>query len=232
MLAADFLKNLKVLAGWYHDAALTENRFHDDGGDRLWLDVAPEDVLQVRGTKDIAGWVGEIVRATEAIGIGNAVNLWCERTHSRLVGSDLACEGQREKGAAVKSVFETEDRRSTGVGAGDLDGVLDALGAAVGEKSLLLPVDRSELVEAFREAEVDFIRSHVKAGMGESIDLLLDRCHDLGGMVADVEYADTTREVDQAIAIDIFYQSPLGPGDIYRRDVEQPARYGLFSLAM
>ena len=132
----------------------------------------------------------------------------------------------------MKSVFETEDRWPTGMGAGDLDGVLDALGAAVGEKRLLLPVDRSELVEAFREAEVDFIRSHVEAGMSEPIGLILDRCHDLGGTVADVEYADTTREVDKAIAVDVFYQGPLGSGNIYRRDVERPARYGLFSLVM
>ena len=68
---------------------------------------------------------------------GEPVDLGGKRTEAELVGPDLARHGHREQGPPVEGVLEDDDRLAPGGVAGDLDRVLERLGAAVGEHGLL-----------------------------------------------------------------------------------------------
>ena len=67
-----------------------------------------------------------------------AVDLGRERPEALLVGLDLAGQRHRHQRAAVEAAVEGDDRRAAGRGAGDLDRVLDGLGAGVEEDRLLV----------------------------------------------------------------------------------------------
>ena len=93
-----------------------------------------------------AGHLGERhVRLQEAVQLGGAValardrepvDLRRERPEAILVGRGLAGQAERQQGAAVEAGVERQHRRAAGGPAGDLDGVLDRLGARVEQRRL------------------------------------------------------------------------------------------------
>ena len=71
------------------------------------------------------------------------------------------------------------------MGAGDLDGVLDRLGAGVEQRGALVVVARGELVERLGDGDVALVRRDHEARVGERLDLGLDRVDDARRAVAD-----------------------------------------------
>ena len=108
------------------EPALTLDGLDQDGRDAAATDL----LLHFRDRP--GGHLEAAVRAVvEGVGHWHAVDLGRERTEVVLVGHRLGREGHREIGAAVVSVVEDHHGLALGVGARDLDGVLDRLGSGV-----------------------------------------------------------------------------------------------------
>ena len=119
------------------EPALALHRLEHDRRDRLGGDLRRERALErserVRG-RDAAVLVRE----------RNAVDLRRERAEPRLVRMRLRRQRQREQRAPVEGALEADHRRPAGVGARELDAVLDRLGAGVEEGRLRRPAERRE----------------------------------------------------------------------------------------
>ena len=126
-----------------------------------------------------------------------------ERAELHLVGNDLAGQRHGEQRAAVEAAVEGDDVAAAGMGAGDLDGVLDGLGAGRHEEGLLLARDGRQRVELLGELDEGLVGHHHEAGVGEAVELLLDAPHDRGMAMAGVEDGDAAGEIDEAAAFDV-----------------------------
>ena len=78
-------------------------------------------------------------------------------------------------------VVERDDGLLAGVGAGDLDGVLDRLGAGVEQRDALRVVARGQPVELLADVDVPLVRGDREAGVGELGDLRGDGLDDARG---------------------------------------------------
>ena len=83
----------------------------------------------------------------------------------------LAGEGESHHGAAVEGVFKGDDPGAAGVGAGDLDCVLDRLGAGVHEQRLLGKFAGSNFIHALGQTDIIFVRRDLHAGVQEAVEL-------------------------------------------------------------
>jgi hypothetical protein len=93
----------------------------------------------------------------------------------------LEVRGHREISAPVVGVVKDDDIVTTGVVAGDLDGVLHRFGAGVEQRRALLVLTRGELVEGLADVDVLLIGGDHEAGVGEVLDLASARPRSLGG---------------------------------------------------
>ncbi len=139
----------------------------------------------------------------------------------------LAGEGQRHHGAAVESVFEGDDAGPFRVDAGNLDRVLNRLGAAVHEDCLLRELARSGFVHALGEADVEFIGRNLHAGVQEAVELFFDRADHFVAPMASVRAPNAAREVQVAIAVNVLEPGVFGLGHIDGRAVGKAAGHGL-----
>ena len=117
--------------------------------------------------------VGAGQSVAEGVGHRRAVDLAGERPEAVLVGHVLGRHRHREVGPAVVGVVEDRHRVAAGRHAGDLDGVLDRLGAGVEERGLLGVLARGQLGELLADVDVAVVRRDHEAGVGEGGDLLL-----------------------------------------------------------
>ena len=92
-----------------------------------------------------------------AFGIGRPVDLRRERPEPLLVRMGLRRHRQRHPRPAVERPFERDDALPLRVQPGELDGVLDRLGAGVEERGARLSADRDERAEPFRELDVALV---------------------------------------------------------------------------
>ena len=170
VLVAEFAQAHHEFLGRHIEAALALHRLDDDGGDARRLDIGLEQPFDgVHGIVDADALVLDRERhMPDAAG---------ERTELRLVGHDLAGQRHGQKRAAVKAAVEGDDVGAAGIGARDLDGVLDRLGAGRHEQALLLARDRRDRVELFGQFDEGRIGHHHEAGVGEGVELLLDALH-------------------------------------------------------
>jgi len=159
---------------------------------------------------------------------GDAVDLGEEGADPLLIGPYLAGKAEGQHGTAVEGPLKGDDRRTLGVGTGDLNGVLYGLGAAVEQDGLLGEVAGGYFVQPFRQLKVGFIEGDHEAEMKVLVRLLLYGRHDLVGAMPYVEDANTSGKIDVGVAIDIGDQGPLGLGDDYRRNMKD-AGWGMFS---
>ena len=103
--------------------------------------------------------------------------------------------------------------RAARVGAGELDRVLDRLGAGVEEGDPDFPRDGSEPDEALCETDVALVGNDREVRVGEERDLLLQRLDDPRVRVADVEAADAAREVHERVPVHVREQGAPGLAD-------------------
>ena len=113
------------------EAALALDGLEDHGRDGARIDVREEQLLQ-RRDRVVARHAPVRVRRRRAVDLGR------ERPEALLVRLDLGRQRHRHQRAAVEAAVERDDRRPAGLGARDLDGVLDRLRAGVEEDALLV----------------------------------------------------------------------------------------------
>ena len=101
------------------------------------------------------------------------------------------------------AVVERDDGLPAGELAGDLDRVLDGLGAGVEQRALLLVVAGRDAVERLGDGDVRLVRRDHEARVGELGDLRLHGRDDAGVRVADGRDGDAGAEVDERVAVGI-----------------------------
>src|SRR5256885_3048574 len=200
VFAGDILQQLEVLARGNDEAAFTENRLGDDGGDGFRSHGTSEGVFQMIRESFGGGALFAAVRISK----GNAVDIAGEGLKAGFVRMRFAGQRHGEKRAAMEGVFETDYRRALGVGPGDLDGVFDSLGARVEEDGFLRKLAGGQGVEFFRYSNVALIGRDGKAEVQVLLELLADGGDHPGRAMADVEAADTASEIEVAITVDIL----------------------------
>ena len=117
----------------------------------------------------------------------------------------------REQRAAVEGALEGDHGRPLRVRAGELDRVLDRLGAGVEERRLGGAGDRRDRDQPLGELDVDLVRDDREVGVREARELLLRRLDDARVRVADVQAADAAGEVDERVAVDVGERRAAGP---------------------
>ena len=148
------------------EAALAEDRLDRDARQVGHADLLVE-VVDRAGGRLLAGQaVAERVRHRRAVDLGG------ERAEAVLVRHVLRRHRHRQVGAAVVGVVEHAHRVAAGRDPGDLDGVLDGLGAGVEQRALLGVVARGQLGEGLAHLDVAGVRRDHEAGVGEGRDLV------------------------------------------------------------
>ena len=129
----------------------------------------------------------------------------------------------------MEGVLETNDGGALGVGAGNLDRVLDGLRAGVHKDGFLGEVAGSQCVESFRDGDVAFVGSDGEAEMQVFLELLTDRGEHVGRAMADIEAADPAGKIEIAIAVDVLDGGAFGASGKNRRGVRRAAGNGGFA---
>ena len=131
-----------------------------------------------------------------------AVRVRPEEVRDRAVGrlvrpaARVARERDRRRGAAVVAAVHREHLAAPGHGTGHAHRVLVRVGAAVREEHLVEVAGR-HLGDAARELAAHVGR-HRGLDRGEAAGLVLDRPHEVGVLVAEVEVHELAREVEVA----------------------------------
>ncbi|MCY1298657.1 hypothetical protein D9M68_669530 [compost metagenome] len=105
---------------------------------------------------------------------------------------------------------EGDHAGTAGGGTGDLDGVLDGLGAGGDQQGLLREVARNALGDLFAQFDVRLVGQYLEAGVRQLGQLLLNGGDHFRVQVAGVQYGDAASEVDVLTAIDVPYGGVLG----------------------
>src|SRR5204863_6592522 len=127
---------------------------------------------------------------------------------------------------AMKGILEAQDRGTLGVAAGNLDRVLDCFGSGIHEEGFLRKIAGSNGVHSFRQPYIALIRHDVKAGVQESPQLLLHGVDDFWSAMSSIQASNAAREIDQAIAVDIFDHRSVSLCDEDGGRVEASLRHG------
>ena len=107
----------------------------------------------------------------------------------------------------MKAAPKADHGRPAGVGASDLDRILDRLGAGAQEERLLGEVPGNEAAEALSQEQVRLVHDDLEGGVGQAVELGSHRLKHVRVSVADVHHPYPARKVDEAAA---FHVPDLG----------------------
>ena len=163
---------------WVDESAFAGDRFDDH-----CRDVAgPE--LPIHPGDGVTGRISPGAAVSEWVGPGDAVDLRRKRPEVLLVGHVLRRQRQGQVGASVVTVFESHDGITAGGVARDLDRVLHGFRPGIEQGGALLVITGGHPVEPFAHIEIQLVRGHHEAGVGEDRNLLLNLRHHLRRRVA------------------------------------------------
>ena len=112
-------------------------------------------------------------------------------------------------------MVENRNTGATGELAGNLDGVLDGLGARVEKNRLLREVSRGVLSKKFTEANVRFVSRDLEKSVRHALGLLECGLDDGIIGVTDGRHTDTSTEVDDVVAVNVNENRSLCPFDVH-----------------
>src|SRR5437588_3957261 len=173
---------------------------------------------------EIARGILQRIGAPITVGERDAVHLARERLETCFIRMRLAGEGEGHHGAAMKSIFESNDGGAPGISPGNFHGILDRFGAAADKQSFLGKVPGRQFVQALRQAHVAFIGRHLDTGMQEALRLLFDGLQYTGGAMADVDASDAAGEIDEAVPVNIFEHRAFRTPPVHRSRMRKAAR--------
>ena len=128
-------------------------------------------------------------------------------------------------------MLEHDDGRAAGVGARDLDRVLERLGAGVDEQRLLLRATaRGDLGEAAAHVDVRLVHADDEALVEVAVHLLVDGGHGGRQTMPRVVASEAPGEVDVALPVDVPDAGAFGPVDHERRSRDPAGDVALFLL--
>ncbi len=226
VLVAELNQHLEIIRRRRDESAFSEHRLGNHGRDFFVRHDALERVFEMARAVKIARRILQVVGAAIAVGKRDAIDLAGKRRESSFIRMRLAGERQRHHGAAVERVFEGDDARALGIGASNLDRVLDSLGAAVDKDSFLRELARRNFVHALGEANVALVGRDLHAGVQEAVELVFHGVDDRFLAMPDVEAADASGEVEVAVAVNVFEPGVFGFGDVDGRAVRKAAGHG------
>ena len=214
VLRRELADSVHPLGGGHHESALALDGLEDDRGHVLCGDVRRQHPPQ--RVERLSGRVG--ARPPVRVGERRAVDLGGERAHPGLVRMLLRRERHRHQRAAVERAVEGDHRLASRGVPGDLDGVLDSLGAGVEERGLLGARDRRPLEQPLGELDVGLVRQDREVGVEEAVDLGMQGRRHARVRVADVQAADAARPVEERVAVDVGDRAAGAPIDHHGRD--------------
>ena len=185
------------------EAAFALHRLDDDGGDARGLHIGLEQPLD--GMHRVLHR-DALVRDRE----GHMPDARRHGAELGLVGKHLAGERHAQQGAAMEAAVEGDDIGAAGIGAGELDGVLDRLGTGGDQRRLLLARDGRDGVQLLADFDEGRVGHDHGAGVGEGFQLLIDALHHQRVAVAGVDHGDAAAKVDVAVALDVPDLGVLG----------------------
>src|SRR5258708_3946843 len=214
MFVADIHQDAKKFKWRCDEATFSENRLSNHRGNVFRSNHAPEGVLKMARAVHVAGRILERVRTTVAVAIWNAVNVGRKWSKAGLVRMSFAGKRKPHHGAAVKSVFEGDDSRTPSVGPSDFDGIFDGFGAGVQKNCLFGKIAWSYAVQSLGQTNVFFIRRDLGTGMQKILELRFNRRKHCLVAMAGVDAADSSSEIEKAIAVHVFKPCVLGTRDV------------------
>jgi hypothetical protein len=108
---------------------------------------------------------------------------------------------------------KSDDSGPIGIGACDLDSILDRLGSGREKNAFEVFAATNESIEPRRQRDVRFIPNYLEAGLTCPIELPSYGSYDARMIVTDIENANSTREVELALAIRIPNMCAFGAID-------------------
>ncbi len=130
------MQELEVAGRGNDEAAFAKNGFGDDGSDGFGSHGTLEGIFEMMRESFRSGAFFAAIGISER----NAVDVAGERFEACFIRMRLAGERHGEKRAAMEGIFEADNGGALGVGAGDLDGILDGFGAGIDEDGFLREV--------------------------------------------------------------------------------------------
>jgi len=118
-----------------------------------------------------------------------------ERAEPRLVGRDLARQGQAHHRAAMEATAKRNHRGSARVGPDDLHRVLHRFGAGSEEGGLDWVPDRDHLVDSLCQRDRTFVGDDLESGMHETVELATNRLQHARMPVTGVQDSNAGGEV-------------------------------------
>jgi len=222
------LRQSRQKAGWRHDeSTFTQYRLDHDGGNGFSSHHATEGLVELFrylfrchrspvGEPRIGGHAKR-----------DAVNIRQKGAKTLLVRVSLAGQRHAQHGAAMKSVFDRDDRGTPGESARDLHRVLDCFCSAVDQERLLSKFARRELVKLLRHLHITFVASDLKAEMEKRIQLGTKSTEHPRIALANVAAADTAAQVEEAVAVYILEHRAFRMADKEWSGGVDPTRDGL-----
>ena len=169
-----------------------------------------EKFLQIIGAVKLTRRILQPEGTPVAVGIGHPINLGGIGTKAGFIGLHLTRKAHGQKRPAMEGILEGNDGRSAGCMAGNLNGVLNCLGPAVGKHRLLGERTGSDLIQLFGQFHIGLVHYDMEAGVDVLCGLILDGLDDLVIAVTDIGDADPPCEVDIFLAFHVGDDGTLG----------------------
>ena len=194
VLASDACQLFEEACGRRHEAAFTEDRFDDDGGDPIGRDHAFKELVErrqriLRGNAVPFEWERGVI------------NLAAKGTEVLLIRRILAGHGKRQQRASVITVREGDDGRTARILARNLDRVLGRFRPGRQQQRLFGSRAGRSPVELFGHAKIRLVHCDLKTGVSETGSLFGDRRDDFRMCMAGVERADSAGKVEVAMPV-------------------------------
>jgi hypothetical protein len=186
----------------WNEATFPELGLHDHG-----RDVGRDDVRVKQLIQCLHGAIGG--PAAVLVGKGRVIDVGGEGSEVLAVHGTRSSQRQAEQGPSVKSSVERDHARSPRVRPCDLHGVLGRLRSRCEQNRLVRGV-ADEAGKPRRQLDVRFVHRHLKAGVGDAIELLTHRVDHAWMAMPSVEHADAAREVQVFLAVGIPQASAFG----------------------